>query len=237
MDQDLLAALLFCETLYEEGESLGKIIDKELMQILVEKYGTAQYNYASVYVFTNILMQISPTFVGDLYSRIEREAVTLLYVELVLSEEAAIYIANDEIIKFLTNVTIFNPRDVLKNINFIVTEHVKSIEFWDIQMNYPSSKQSLNKIRNKFKIEPARRVLKRNQEQLLMIYNTRSGIVDKAEAGILSILGAILTVISVVNFIFSPNEFSNLIFIITAFVIGVFILYKRYVIKNLLSKK
>ena len=63
---DLLASLLFCETFYNDGEMLGKVVDKEITGLLSDEQGIAQYNYASVYTYSNILLQMSESLSGSL---------------------------------------------------------------------------------------------------------------------------------------------------------------------------
>lgn len=232
---DLLASLLFCETFYNDGEMLGKVVDKEITGLLSDEQGIAQYNYASVYTYSNILLQMSESLSGSLTTRIVKESVTLFYIELLLFEEAAINIANDEIIKFLTNLDEYSPKVVLRSINVIVSEHVKSIDFWDIQMNYPSSKKSIDDIRKAFKIENLRDIIERNLKQLLMIYDTRSDIIDKTESSILSTIGAVLTILSVISLIMDPSQWKSLG--IAGFIVGLFIVLKSLLFKRALKRK
>lgn len=232
---DLLASLLFCETYYNDGELLGTVVDKEITGLLSDEQGIAQYNYASVYTYSNILMQMSESLSGSLTARIVKESITLFYIELLLFEEAAINIANDEIIKFLTNLDEYSPKVVLRSINLIISEHVKSIDFWDIQMNYPSSKKSIDDIRKAFKIENLREIIKRNLDQLLMIYDTRSDIIDKTESSILSTIGAVLTILSVISLIMDPSQWKSLG--IAGLIVGLFIVLKNVLFKRSLKLK
>ena len=227
---DLLASMLFCETLYEEGECLGKVADKEVVAILSSQNGDAQYNYATVYTYRNILLQMSDSFQKRLYDRVYMESVTLFYIELILFEESAIEIANDEIIHFLGTINDYSPRNALKRINTILSEHLKSIEFWNIQVNYPSSQKSIDQIRTAFHINELREMIERNQKELQMIHEMRSDIVDKAEATFFSALGAIFTIISVMNFIAEPDNHSRLLitFGIIFLTIGIY----RYYLKT-----
>ena len=234
--QDFLASVLFAETLYEEGEVLGKVVDKDIWKLLSSPYGIAQYDYATVYTFKNVVVQMSQSFQGDMASRLAMESVTLFYIELILFEEAAIEIANEEIVKFLVNINQYTHRNVLKSVNQILTTHVKSIEFWDIQVNYPSSVASINNIRNAFGIGKLRAAFQRNKEEILTIYNMRSDIVDKAEANFIALIGSIFTIVSVINFILEPKN--HLVFIsFGLFVLVLLFLYKRYLVKFLYARE
>ena len=65
-------------------------------------------------------MQISDTLQGSVTERIIKESITLFYIELILFEEAAIYIADDRIVNFLTQLDQYSPNQVLKNINLFL---------------------------------------------------------------------------------------------------------------------
>lgn len=236
LQNDLLASMLFCETLYDSGECLGKVVDKTVMSILSLPNGDAQYDYAAVYTYKNILIQISDSFRERLYDRISMESVTLFYIELILFEEAAIEVANDEIVQFMGEIDENTPRSVLKKINTILSQHVKSIEFWNIQVNYPSSQKSIDDIRKAFDMASMRATIERNQKALLMIYETRSDIVDKAETVLISVIGAVFTIISVVNFITDPGNQSKL-WITLLIIILAMLLYRHYLRRNMYFKE
>ena len=230
---DLLASILFCETLYADNESIGKVADMEISRKLESPTGIAQYNYASVFAHTNIVIQLSDTLQGSMTERIIKESITLFYIELILFEEAAIHIANDKIVNFLTQLDQYSPNQVLRNINFIISTHVRTIEFWDIQMNYPSSKKSVDDIRRAFKIRKEQEKIECNKAQLLTIYQIRSGIVDRTEASILSAAGVILTVISVIDLITDTSK--SPLLSITALLVGILLLIKRFIFQKILS--
>ena len=236
-NKDLLASVLFCEALFEEGVSLSKVIDKNIMDILSDQNGIAQYNYASVYVFKNVLIQMSKSFQTGLYDRIVKESITLFYIELILFELAAIGIANDWIIQYLTHIDAqFHPGKVLKDINQMFSKHIKSIEFWNIQLNYPSSKRSVDDIRRYFNMAEEKTIFRRNQRELLTIYDMRSDIVDKSESKFISIIMLVFTVISVANVVFSNVKNQSEILLTPFIAILVLFIYRKYLFKNVLSK-
>lgn len=234
--QDLLASVLYCETLYDDGESLGKVVDKEILDMLANPNGHAQYNYAAGYSYSNILIQMSDTFQCDLYRRIKMESVTLFYIELLLFEESAIGIANDEIVRFLREIDERSPKDTLKEINRIITKHVLTIDFWNIQVNYPSSQKSLDELSQSFRINEVRSTFERNKKELMMIYDIRSDIVDKGESNLMSSVVMVLTAVSVLNLFLNPdNHFAIGVTIICAGV-GLY-LGKKYTRNQILIKK
>ena len=147
-----------------------------------------------------------------------------------LFEESAINIANQEIILFLSNLDNYSPSTVLDNINVIISDYSKTIDFWDVQMNYASSKKSIDNIRSAFQIEALSNIFKRNLDQLLMIYDTRSDIIDKRESSILTSIGAIFTVMSLMDLIVVKEKRPALI-------VGTFIVGFVIILKNLIFKR
>lgn len=133
---------------------------------------------------------MSDTLAGSITERITRESITLFYIELILFEEAAIQIANHRIVNFLTQLDNYVPSSVLKQINAIVSDHVRTIEFWDIQMNYPSSKKSVDDIREAFHIRKELELIERNKAQLLTI--TRRAVTSSTARKPLSFLPPVL---------------------------------------------
>lgn len=235
INDDLLASILFCETHYDENESLGTVVDDTIMEKLKSKHGIAQYNYACVYAYTNVLIQMSENLAGSVTERIVRESITLFYIELTLFEEASIHIANHHIVNFLTQLDNYLPSYVLKQINTIISEHLRTIEFWDIQMNYPSSKKSVDNIREAFNIQKEIELIQRNKAQLFSIYQTRSDIIDRKEAAILSAAGIVLAGVSSVEAINNCGE--SPIFYIVTFLVIILLWLKRYILKKEIKKK
>jgi len=236
--EHLLASILFCEAVFEGGDYLSKVIDKNIMGILSDSKGIAQYNYAgAAYIYNNILIQFSKSFQTGIYERIKMESVTLFYIELVLFEISAIQIANDKIIKLLAEINDKHknsPRKVLHFIDTILSNHVQSIEFWDIPFNYPSTKEAVENIRRGFSIENEKIIFERNEKELLMIYDMRSDFVDKGIGMFISFIMLILAIISAVSAFSSLKDKSLFITIIlNIIVVG---LYLSYLLRNILYK-
>ncbi|MCL2651029.1 MAG: hypothetical protein FWD60_08415 [Candidatus Azobacteroides sp.] len=191
---DWLASVLFSEAYFEENDFLSTVTDKDIRRILQESGG--QYKYAKTYAYRNVFVQMLDAHYQQ--NKIEMECITLFYIELILFEEAAIEKANDEIIPFLVDIDkkSHRPYNILQKINDILSEYVHSINFWNVQMNYPSSQRSIDYIRTAFNVENKRAIFQRNQEELLMIYNIQSDMVDKEVLKFISIIAAIFTIIS-----------------------------------------
>lgn len=231
---DLLASILFCETYYESNESLGTVVDNDILKILKDKHGMAQYDYACVYTYSNILVQLSEHLSGSIWERINMEAITLFYIELIMFEEAAIHITNDLIIDFLTKLDDYVPVEALKEINVIISNHSRTIEFWNLQLNYPSSRKSVDNIRKSFEIDKHIKTLERNREQILMIYQTRSDIIDRKEAAVLSAAGIVLAGISSVEAINNCGD--SVAFYVVTFLVILLLYIKRLFIRREMKK-
>ena len=97
-------------------------------------------------------------------------------------EEAAIGIANRSITDLLgrsNDDDKVDPIHFLEEVDNIQTEYSKTIAFWDVQVNYPTSQLSIDMIRSRFNISEKRETLKRNQEQLQLLYGTKNDKNDR----------------------------------------------------------
>jgi hypothetical protein len=123
-------------------------------------------------------------------------------------EEAAIEIAAVNIRRALSKSASTASLKTLRNTLNIHKEYARTIEFWDIQMNYPSAKQSIHQIRTAFDMEgiPAR--MKRDTEELQLVFNTQTEIIDRVESSILNYIMMIFTFIQAGS-ILLPHFFSD----------------------------
>lgn len=202
---DFLGSLLFGETFYEDNTGLGKVIDHNISSQLKSRYGVAQYNYASVYCYKNVLIQMTSRFRTSVDSRIIQESITLFYIELILFEEAAIVDVERNISIFLNNLDEYTNSKVMSNINTILSNYAKSSDFWDIQMNYPSSRKSVEEIRSAFEIGKLREDVSKKKDMLLNICTIRDTILDETEGYFISIIGIIVAAFSCVDLIHSAH--------------------------------
>ncbi|MDR1407877.1 MAG: hypothetical protein LBJ23_07515 [Tannerella sp.] len=201
VDDKILSSLLFLETIYDPEDGMGSVVDQDITTILKNKNGIAQYQYATVYPYSNSVIQISSLFEGNIFNRILSEVITFFYIELLLFEEAAICSTNEKIVDFLSSKRAKSPGKILRQIQRIHNEYSKTVEFWDIEVNYPSSKKSLKEIRNAFQIENKIEQLNREQEQLQIVFKTERDILDRLEASILNYMVLTLTIFQLINFI------------------------------------
>lgn len=200
-----LASTLFGETYYESDEGMGQIIDKDIIKSIKCENGIGQYNYATVLAYKNIIIQMSSQFRSTIDDRIKTESITLFYIELTQLEESALFEVNDNITSFLSNMYKYRSSTIMSRINTILSDYAKTSEFWDIQMNYPSSRKSVEEIRNAFKIDQLRKDIKTKKEMLLNICSIRDTILDETEGYFISILGIIIAALSCADLLDSAH--------------------------------
>ena len=205
LDNRFLASVLYGETYYERGELLGNVIDAQIVDQLSNNHGAAQYDYASAYFHTNSVVHIVSSSIG-VRDRIVSESVTLFYMEMVTYEEAAIEIMNHNVIHFLTHMDMMRPGALIRRINSLLNAHLKSIAFWNLKLNYPSSTRSLDIIRNAFCIPAKRAEVELNKRQLIALAQTRESYFTYIESRVLTVLGVLLTILSILDFILDVRK-------------------------------
>ena len=181
-----LASLLMSETIYSNDEELGRFIDQDIMKIVESENGMGQYDRGFVAAATNVLLYFAPILRTSIEERILEEAITAFYIELLTLEEAATEIANNSIIKLLTNVSYVEINDFLQETHLIFNKYVKTMVFWDVKMNYPSSKKSMTMLRTAFEIEENIKNFEKNQKELRNLFETKRDIIDRMESTMLN---------------------------------------------------
>ena len=205
LDNQLLASILYSETYYRDEQGLGQVIDPGIMDQVNLEMGLSQYNYAVAYFHRNTLVQIAPLKCG-LGDRIVSQTVALFYVEMVMFEESAIGGMTSKIIKFLADVESDKTRKTLQNIATLYDENARTMAFWDLKLNYPSSMVSIDRIREAFEIEKHREQLELKKTQLLNISESHGNLNAYIESQVVSVVGALLTIISLLDCIFTPDK-------------------------------
>ncbi|WP_444643972.1 hypothetical protein ACRQU7_04260 [Caproiciproducens sp. R1] len=178
------------------------------MEIVENEHGMAQYEYAHGYAYSNIFVQISDTFPFEITDRIEFESITQFYIELLMFEESAIVSTNEKIVKFLSPGGDPTPNEVLFRTHQIFDEYSRTIEFWDIQVNYPSSKKSLAMLRDAFRINEQLQRLERNQNQLQRVFDTQRDLLDRRDSSHLNHILLFLALLQVLPLLM-PGIFSD----------------------------
>lgn len=241
-----LASLLASETIYPDGETYGEIIDSEIVSAAKSELGMGQYSRAYVAAYTNVVLQFNSDSYLTLRERLYEESITLFYIELILFEEASIHIADREIIKLFTSANVANPVDFLEHVDRIYDDYSKTIDFWDIQVNYPTSQKSIDMLRSAFKIDKKLEYMKRNQEQLQVVFNTKCDIIDRKDSKRIDKSLALLSVfavfsawidgydyISTWNDVFSPD----VIYIIQKILFAAILITAIYAVTHLFGGK
>ena len=208
--RQIKSSLLYGESMFEEGEELGKIVDSSLNSTFKYRYGDSVYDYNTMNISKISVLQYSDTYKDYLIERIDFAVVNLFYLELLQLEESAIKIANMGISNFIKDYKLkdksisSNTRNtasklVLKRLEEIQEEYTKTLDFWNSQTNYYSSNEILNKIRRKFEIQKDVENLKRNHKEIQQIYDNRQQNSSNKSTLIISIVGIILTVLNILE--------------------------------------
>ena len=182
LKENQMASLLASETIYPDGENFGKITAPEILSCIRSENGMGQYDRAFVYAYTNVVLQFSPGLQASLTDRICEESITLFYIELILLEEAAIGIADQDIAQLFSSDLLEKPTSFLKRVDTIFDEYSKTIAFWDIQVNYPTSQMSIDMLRTAFGTHKQLEFMQRNQQQLQLSFSTKCDYIDRNES-------------------------------------------------------
>lgn len=192
-----IASLLASETIYPDAEVYGQIIEPEIVDIAASTQGMGQYDRAFVCAYTNVMLQFAPDLKASLRERMYEESIALLYIELILFEEAAIQIADQQIVELFTSDTMDDPVEFLRRVDAINDEYTNTVDFWDVQVNYPTSQKSIHMLRTAFRIEEKLAQMQRNQEQLHRVFDTKCDIIDRRETKRMEKSLAVLSVLAV----------------------------------------
>ena len=192
-----IASLLTAETIYPDGESFGAIIDEDIISVVQKPFGIGQYDRATVYAYDNMVLQFSRDLKGTVKQRLMEITITVLYIEWILFEEAAIAIADRDIIDLLSVEAIEDPVVFLKKVDAINDSYSRTIDFWDIRVNYPTSQKSLRVLRSAFKVDEQLSCMRRNQEQLGRVFDTKCDIIDRKETKRMDKSLAVLSVLAI----------------------------------------
>lgn len=203
-----VASLLMAETIYDKDQSLGNFSDKDILKIINSETGIGQYDRAFVCGYTNTLIQFYDQLHCSVISRLQEEAITFFYIELLAFEEAAINIAQKQIVLSLTNVNKIGTKNFLRTAMHIHKRYAQTIEFWDVQVLYPSSRKSISAIRTAFKLDEQLNRMYRYDQELQTIFGLKRDILDRTEASILNYILLFLTLIESLSIVF-PYLFEN----------------------------
>lgn len=214
LEFNVLSSMLYCESYFDKEYELGNLIDNDLFYAknskFKNKWGWSLYNYAKTLMSKHALILASSTFKDYVVERIDFEVVTLYYFELILFESSAIQIATIDISEYiksyrsqkkwyikLKDSIVSSSSSVLRSIEHIQGEYAKTIDFWDVQMSYFTSKKMLEYIRLNFDIENDLHQLERTRCETENIYQSKKTNISNRNGLILTLMGLLLTISSI----------------------------------------
>ena len=208
MTKHQIASLLVAETIYPDGELFGRIIDSDIVGIAESENGMGQYDRATVLAHTNVVLQFGSNVCQPVGQRIDEASIVLFYIELILIEEAAIHIADHEIEQlFFLESAINDPQRFLQEVDKINDDYYKTMAFWDLQLNYPTSRKSIKMLRDAFAIREQLEYMQRNQTELKNAFETKSDLIDRKEANRVNVALAVLSVLAVFSALTDSHQY------------------------------
>jgi GNAT superfamily N-acetyltransferase len=199
LNNNQIASLLMGETIYASDEDFGSFTDSEILDIINSEYGIGQYDRAFLCASSNVLLQFFDSFRASVRERLEEESIVFFYIELIMLEEASIQIANNSIISLIDGIEKISTVDFLHKTHRISKNYIKTMIFWDIDMNYPSSKKSLNMLRKAFKIQEQIDRYERNHDELEFVFQTKRDLADRMESSMMNYILFFLTLVQGVS--------------------------------------
>jgi hypothetical protein len=152
---------------------------------------------------SNTFVQFYPAYRGCKRYRLFWNSVTAFYIELILFEEAAITRFNKRLVELMSDANNDKPEEFLKKNRDVTTEYLHTVAFWDVQLNYPSSQQSIQMIKEAFNEKALLERMGRYQEQVKNIFEINKELVDrqsdKNEKDSNDTMNAILFILTIVS--------------------------------------
>lgn len=202
-----IGSLLSGETIYSDGENFGQIIDKDIIEAVNSPNGMGQYNRGCVLAYLNVVLQFDDRLTASQNDRIAEEIITQFYIELIMFEEAAINMTDIAITGLLANPVIEDPVTYLKKSERIHENYSKTICFWDIHVNYPTSQKSLKMLRNAFAIDQQLEKMERNKSQLQAVFDAKCEIIDRQQSKRVDTSLAVLAVLAIFSALMDCYDF------------------------------
>jgi ribosomal protein S18 acetylase RimI-like enzyme len=199
LNNNQIASLLMGETIYASNEAFGSFTDSEILDTINSEYGIGQYDRAFLCASSNVLLQFFDSFRAKVKERLEEESIVFFYIELLMLEEASIQIVNNSIVSLIDGIEKISTVNFLHETHRISENYIKTITFWDIEMNYPSSKKSLNAFRKAFKIQEEIDRYERNHNELEFVFQTKRDLADRMENSMMNYILFFLTMVQGVS--------------------------------------
>ena len=202
-----IGSLLSGETIYSDGDNFGRIIDKDIIEAVNSELGMGQYNRGLVLAYLNVVLQFGDDQRASIRDRIYEAIITQFYIELIMFEEAAINSTDIAITKLLANPEMETPIEYLKKAEAINENYAKTICFWDIKVNYPTSQKSIDMLRNAFSLKRDLEKMERNKAQLQDVFNAKCEIVDRTDSKRMDSSLAVLAVLAIFSALIDSFDF------------------------------
>lgn len=151
-----------------------------------------------VMIMPNVALAANQSSKGKIINVVYDDSRSMyLNIELILFEEAAIHIADREIINLFTSGDTAEPIEFLSKVDAIYDGYSRTIDFWDIKVNYPTSQKSIAMLRRSFRIKDQLDEMKRNQEQLQTVFDTKCDIIDRKDSKRMDTSLAIISILAI----------------------------------------
>ena len=202
-----IGSLLSGETIYADGENFGEIIDSEILSLVRSRHGLGQYNRGCVLAYRNVVLQFDGRLRASLSDRVAEEIITQFYIELVEMEDAAINMTDAAIVDLLANTAVSDPVEYLKAVEAIHENYAKTVCFWDVLVNYPTSQKSIEMLRRAFCIDRGVERMTRNRDQMRAVFEAKCEIIDRSDSRRVDASLAVLSVLAVFGALIDCYDF------------------------------
>ena len=202
-----IGSLLSGETIYADGENFGEIIDSEILELVRSRHGLGQYNRGCVLAYRNVVLQFDGRLRASLADRVAEEIITQFYIELVEMEDAAINMTDAAIVELLANTAVDDPVKYQEAVERIHENYAKTVCFWDVLVNYPTSQKSIEMLRRAFCIDRQVQRMARNREQMRAVFEAKCEIIDRNDSRRVDASLAILSVLAVFGALIDCYDF------------------------------
>ena len=202
-----IGSLLSGETIYADGENFGEIIDSEILSLVRSQHGLGQYNRGCVLAYRNVVLQFDGRLRASLADRVAEEIITQFYIELVEMEDAAINMTDAAIVDLLANTAVSDPVEYLEAVETIHENYAKTVCFWDVLVNYPTSQKSIEMLRRAFCIDRQVERMTRNREQMRAVFEAKCEIIDRSDSRRVDASLAVLSVLAVFGALIDCYDF------------------------------
>lgn len=210
---DLISSILYSKTLYNPEDELGNLVDKKIRRkASLSTYGDAVFDYSPIFISKTCMVQFGDTYKDYLIERMDFAVVNLFYLELIQFELAALGIATSSSAQFIDDYKLhptlkerfisafIKPAtEIIKKIDIIKADYAKTLPFWDVELNYHSSKVLFERIRQSFEVQGEIEKLERVSNEILSVYESKKNAIERRNSLLMGAFGLVLTITSIVD--------------------------------------